>query len=145
MTDAHDQRLTLHLLCHIPAHEPRESDPHYHLFNAAKQRLKKAGLMKCAIPDCKFPGPLELHHEKIEYSLQGGVDIDKFNELYGLHLDGDEAFRQYIESEGNLEILCAVHHRTHMGIHSLPGPLWGAIRVWKSGLQPPAEVDTARP
>lgn len=141
MTDAHEQRTTIHLLCHYPAHDPRATDSHYHLFDAVKRRLKEEGLLKCAIDGCSFPGPIELHHDKIEYAMQGGVDLDKFNRLYGLHLD-DASFKDYIESEGNLEPLCPVHHRTHMGVHALPAPLWQAVRVWKAQLPPPAEVVT---
>lgn len=142
MTDTHDQRTTVHLLEHVEAHEPRETDPHYALFAAAKHRIQAAGLMKCAIPDCTFPGPMELHHDKVEFSEQGGVDLGKFNEYYGLHLADDEAFKAYIEGEGNLEVLCSTHHRTRLGIHELPGPFWNALRVWKDGLPPPAEVET---
>ena len=142
MTDAHDQTTTIHLLEHIPAHEPRETDPHYALFNQAKARMKKLGLMKCALAGCTFPGPMELHHDKIEFSLQGGVDLAEFNRAYGLHLADDEAFRSYIEGPGNLECLCSVHHRTRLGVHELPAPFWNALRVWKADLPPPAEVTT---
>lgn len=138
MTEAHDQTLTLHVLCHIPEHAPRASDPHYKAFNAARRRMKKAGLLVCAVPACRYAGPIELHHSKVEFSLQAGVDINKFNEVYGLHLD-DDSFADFINGPGNLEPLCAVHHRTHLGIHALPGPLWDAMRVWRDDLPPPAE------
>lgn len=140
MVAAHDQRTTVHVLEHIPAHEPREDDPHYALFHQAKARMKAAGLLKCAIHGCTYPGPIELHHDKIEFSLIGGVDLDAFNEFYGLHL-GDEQFQEYVEGPGNLEPLCSVHHRTRLGVHELPGPFWGAIRVWRADLPPPAEVE----
>lgn len=29
MTAAHDQRLTLHFVTHVPEHAPRADDPHY--------------------------------------------------------------------------------------------------------------------
>ncbi len=137
---AHDQKTTIHLWEHVQGHEPRASDPHYKLFEQAKARLTKLGLMVCAIPDCTFPGPMEIHHDKVEFSEQGGVDLAKFNQYYGLHLADDEAFRVYVESEGNLEVLCPTHHRTRLGIHELPGPFWNVLRVWKSALPPPAEV-----
>lgn len=139
-TEAHDQKDTIHLIEHVPEHEPRKGDPHYHLFNQAKARMKKLGLLKCAIDGCTYPGPIELHHNKVEFSLQSGVDLDKFNRYYGLHLANDEEFRDYIESEGNLEPLCSVHHRTHLGVHRLPEPFWQAIRVWKGDMKPPAEA-----
>lgn len=138
---AHDQRTSIHLLCHYPEHSPRQGDEHYAIFEASVKRMKASGLWKCAISGCKYPGPLEVHHHAIEYALQGGVDLAKFNELYGLHLD-DEGFKEYIESPGALEVLCPVHHRTHLGIHEIPGPLWDAMRVWRDDLAPPAEVVT---
>ncbi|MEV8523115.1 hypothetical protein AB0451_03005 [Streptomyces sp. NPDC052000] len=39
---------------------------------------------------------------------------------------------------------CPVHHRTHLGVHSLPGPLWEPLRVWRHDTAPPAEVVTER-
>ncbi len=119
-------------------HEPREQDPNYHFFNAARERMKGKGLLKCAIFGCLLTN-IELHHSLVEFALQNGVDLVKFNELYGLHLD-DEGFAQFIEEEGNLEPLCMMHHRGIMGVHSLPEPQWNALRVWKDGLQPPAQV-----
>src|SRR5581483_4532313 len=106
---AHDQRETVRLLIHTPAHEPRQSDPHFPLFEAAKRRIKAAGLWHCAVKPCRYEAggtALELHHSAIEFSLQGGVDLAKFNTAYGLHLADAEAFAAYIESEGALEVLC---------------------------------------
>jgi hypothetical protein len=142
MTDAHDQSLTLRLIEHVPPHEPRESDPYYHLFRETKDRMRRLGLLRCAIPGCQYPGPIELHHEKVEFAFQAGVDLARFNDAYGLHLNDDDEFRAYIEGPGNLEPLCAVHHRTHLGVHAMPGPLWGLVRVWKDGTAPPAETAT---
>jgi hypothetical protein len=143
-TEAHDQALTLHILTHVPAHEPRETDPHYHLFEAAKRRMKAAGLYKCAIADDYCGGPLELHHSHIEFSQQGGMDLDKVNQQLGLHLADDEAFAEWIESPGNLEVLCAVHHRTYYGVHVIPGPLWEPLRYRKAGMLPAAEFVPAK-
>ena len=144
MTAAHDQALTLHIITHVPEHEPRETDPHYHLFEQAKARMKRQGLYRCVIGDDYCGGNLELHHSHIEFSQQGGVDVAKVNAQLGLHLDSDEAFAQWIESPGNLEVLCAVHHRTHFGIHVIPGPLWEPLRYRKAGIQPAAEFVPAK-
>ena len=46
MTAAHEQAVTIRLIVRWPAHEPREQDPNYKLFHAAKARMKKAGLLK---------------------------------------------------------------------------------------------------
>jgi hypothetical protein len=70
--------------------------------------------------------------------LQNGVDLTRLNQLYGLHLD-QTAFATFIEFEGNLEVLCSIHHRTRFGVHVLPEPEWLALRVWRDDLAPPAE------
>lgn len=139
MTAAHDQKLTLHLLAHVPEHEPRETDPHYHLFEAAKRRLKAQGLWKCVIGDDLCGGPVELHHSHIEFSQINNVDLERVNAQLGLHLDDDAAFQEWVESPGNLEPLCATHHRTHFGVHVLPGPLWEPLRYRRAGTAPSAE------
>ncbi|WP_432836740.1 hypothetical protein [Dactylosporangium sp. CA-092794] len=139
MTDAHDQGLTLHLITHVPAHEPREEDPHYHLFEQVKGRMKRQGLWRCAIGDNYCGGNVELHHSHIEFSQTGSVDLDKINQQLGLHLDSDDDFQEWIESPGNLEPLCAVHHRTHFGVHVIPGPLWEPLRYRAAEAKPAAE------
>ena len=143
VTEAHDQRMTVHILTHVPEHQPRENDPHYHLFNQAKARMKRQGLWKCAINDDYCGGNIELHHSHIEFSQVGSEDLNRVNEAFGLHLAGDDAFQSWIESPGNLEALCEVHHRTHYGVHVLPGPLWEPLRYRKANAKPAAEFVTA--
>jgi hypothetical protein len=144
MTDAHDQKLTLHLVTHVPEHEPREDDPHYHLFAQVKARLKRQGLWKCVINDDYCGGNIELHHSHVEHSLINASDPAKVAAALGLHFDDDEAFQAWIESPGNLEPLCATHHRTHFGIHVIPGPLWEPLRYRKAGAPPSAEFVAAK-
>ena len=143
MTEAHDQKMTLHLIAHVPEHEPREDDPHYHLFEQVKARMKRQGLWKCVINDDYCGGNVELHHSHIEFSQVNSVDIDRVNSQLGLHLDDDKEFQEWIESPGNLEALCAVHHRTHFGVHVIPGPLWEPLRYRRAGAKPSAEFATA--
>jgi len=139
VTEAHDQRLTLHLVTHVPAHEPREDDPHYHLFEQVKARMKRQGLWKCVIADEYCSGNVELHHSHIEFSQAAGIDLDRVNQALGLHLTDDEDFQKWVESPGNLEALCEVHHRTHFGIHVIPGPLWEPLRYRRYNVKPAAE------
>ncbi len=136
MTDAHDQRTTVRLLEHFPPHETRKGDPYYFTFEAMKRRAKKAGLDKCAVCGAQ---PVEWHHTYVEFALQNGIDVQKLNEVYGLHLD-DESFKAWVESPGNAEPLCVRHHRGSEAVHSLPEPVWNAIRTWRDDLPPPAEV-----
>jgi hypothetical protein len=143
VTEAHDQRMTVHIITHVPEHQPREDDPHYHLFTAAKARMKRQGLWRCAINDDYCGGNVELHHTHIEFSQTNGMDLKKVNEAFGLHLEKDDEFQAWIESPGNLEPLCEVHHRTHYGVHMLPGPLWEPLRYRRQGVKPAAEFVTA--
>jgi len=135
---AHDQMLTLHISQHVEAHAPRESDPNYHLFERAKARIKAAGLWKCVIDDDLCGGSPELHHSHVEFSEIGSTDPEKVAQFLGLHFDTDEDFQHWVESPGNLEVLCSNHHRTRYGIHVLPEPLWQAVRFHKAGLPAPA-------
>jgi hypothetical protein len=143
VTAEHDQMMTIHVETHVPDHAPREDDPHYHLFEQAKARLKRQGLWKCMISDDLCDGEPELHHTFIEFSQINEVDPKKVQEALGLHFDNDEAFQQWAESPGNLEVLCAGHHRAHYGIHVIPGPLWEAIRFRLPGTQAAAEFVSA--
>lgn len=139
MTAAHDQMMTLHLKQHVEEHAPREDDPHYHLFEQAKARLKRQGLWKCVIDDELCDGQPELHHSHVEFSEIGSVDSAKLAKALGLHFADDEEFQIWAESPGNLEVLCSAHHRTHYGVHVLPEPLWLAVRFKKDGVAAPAE------
>lgn len=130
MTDAHEQVVTVRFIERWPAHEPREKDPHYHLFNQARARLKKQGLLKCVVESDYHYGQIELHHSKVEFAHVNDIDLDKFNHLYGLNLS-DEEFQAYVEQEGNLEPLCVLHHRGQEGVHSLPEPEWNTLRAAK--------------
>ena len=142
MTDAHDQKMTLNILAHIPAHDPREKDPNYKYFNQAKARIKKTGMWKCIINDDLCSGEPELHHSFVEFSQIANMDPAKIEAAFGLHFESDDDFQKWIESPGNLEVLCAAHHRTHFGIHSIPAPLWETFRFRKTGTEPAAEVIT---
>jgi len=142
MTDAHKEKLNIHLITSIPEHSPREDDPNYHLFNNAKNRIKKQGLWKCIINDDLCSGEPELHHSFIEFSQINDMDPNKVAAAFGLHFENDQDFQNFIESPGNLEVLCAAHHRTHFGIHQIPAPLWETFRFRKAGTEPAAEVIT---
>ena len=142
MIKEHDQKITLNILAHIPEHEPREDDPNYKYFLAAKQRIKKTGMWKCVVSDDLCGGQLELHHTHIEFSQIPNADIHKVEAYFGLNFKNDEEFAIWLESPGNLEVLCTNHHRTHYGIHSLPHSLWETMRFRKNGTKPAAEIIT---
>jgi len=120
MTDGHDQKITNSYVVHYPAHEPRETDPHYKDFNAYRERTKDTA--KCAIGEhrsdfSECDGGLELHHSHIEFSLQNGVDL-KWLEVDYPGVSDPESVGAWVESGANLMWLCEKHHRgSGTGIH----------------------------
>jgi hypothetical protein len=137
-TVAHSQEVQIRFIERWPNHEPRAQDPHYALFHKAKERMKKAGLLKCNVESDYHYGVIELHHDRVEFAHVNDIDLVKFNHAYGLDLT-DAQFQEYVEQEGNLEPLCTLHHRGQEGVHSLPEPEWNVLRTSKD----PKEVITA--
>jgi hypothetical protein len=131
ITPAHQETVDVRFIERWPDHEPRKDDPNYKYFIQAKKRMKKLGLYKCNVDSNYHWGQLEAHHTKIEFAHINDVDIAKFNALWGLNLT-DSEFQVFVEQQGNLEILCELHHRGQEGIHSLPSPEWNALRVAKN-------------
>lgn len=137
MIPAHAKEVEIRLIERWPDHEPRSDDPHYHVFNQARARLKRQGLLKCNIISDYHAGQIELHHAIVEYAHINDIDVDKLNEHYGLHLS-DEEFRDFAEGKpfrndagqlvNALEPLCVLHHRGQEGVHSLPEPEWNLMR-----------------
>ncbi len=134
MTDAHDQIETTRVRVHYPPHETRAGDKHYAAFTAFEKRCRAMGLAVCAVKSDHHAGAIQCHHADIEFSLQNDVDLQKFDELYGLHLANDEDFRAFVESPSNAEWLCLYHHIGAEGVHVVPEPLWRAIRVTQDGI-----------
>jgi len=142
MVEAHEQRITLHIVECYPAHEPRASDPHYHHFNAARARLKRLGKLACWINNADCAGGIELHHSTVEFALANGVDVTRFEELYPeFGIRSDEELLTWVEGPDNLTCLCLFHHRGLGGVHCLPAPLWLPQRFWKAGMTAPARVE----
>ena len=120
-TPAHSQKVTYTVEEWFPAHLPRKNDPHYRVFDATRKRLKRLGKLicwRCGVKEGDLlldedghpttaKASIELHHSVVEYSLANAVDIEEFGKLYPeLHVEDDETFLQFVESEGNLLPLC---------------------------------------
>lgn len=140
MTEAHDQRVTNHYVLSYPAHEPRESDPHYAAFNAY-HRLHSAtavcdlgrrlGFDQCADAQGKpmadqpgHPG-LELHHRVLEFALINGVDLKALGIDFP-DLTNIDKVLAWAETEENFVWYCARHHRGAGGVHHLAAADWSA-------------------
>lgn len=142
----HEQSTTLKVIEFFPAHEPRESDPHYHAFVAVRSRLAALGRLKCWVcgKDQAAAGqPIELHHNIVEFALANGIDLTRFAEKFPefkATWNSEEEFLAWVESEGNLLPLCKLHHTGAQGIHCLPYPVWRALAIWKDGLELPGRL-----
>jgi hypothetical protein len=149
VTAAHTVTEHLTLAYAYPAHEARRSDPHNAVFAATKKRLRALGHWQCWInnADCGG-GPLECHHSLVEMSLAQIVDEAHFRQLYPEFNLGqsDEDFLNWIQSEGNMTILCPMHHRGILGIHTIHYSAWIVQRFMKEGVTDPEQaVRTAHP
>jgi hypothetical protein len=126
---------------HYPEHPARTDDPHYVDFNhfhrtfgpdarcavalrfddgspAARQPDKPHRLWGVGETRAKCdPGPIELHHSHVEFSLQQGVDLAVLEKDYPGISDPSQV-GAWVESAANFEWLCAFHHRGHGGAHT---------------------------
>ena len=116
---SHDQKVTHGYLLHFPAHAPRSTDVHYVDFE--HYRRKTHATAKCAIgehrndfSECR--GGLELHHARVEFALQNGIDLAWLEKDYPGISDPNQV-GAWVESAENLEWLCEFHHRGHGGVH----------------------------
>ncbi len=143
MVEAHSQDTTIRYRTNFPAHGPRKDDPYHKHFRRARLRLLQAGKLscwRCGAPSTK-EAPIELHHTLVEWSLQHGVDLERFDALHPeFDITDLDSFLTWVNSEGNLTPLCPRCHRLDEGIHCLPYPVWIAGRYWREDLARPAHV-----
>jgi hypothetical protein len=75
---------------------------------------------------------LETHHDELEWAAANGVDLSKITaDFHEIMADGAK-LKHWLDSEGNMLVLCAVHHRGgKTGIHSITYPAW-KLQRWQS-------------
>ena len=139
---------TLVELAHYPEHEPREADPYYKVFHHARRHLidvLKVGCwigganiddIKNGLPKdhrCYGATQLEAHHDIAEQSGLNEIDWQKVaKDFPQAGINSDDDFRNFVEGEGGLSILCDKHHRSpYKGIHSITYPVWKLDRYAK--------------
>lgn len=120
---AHTQNVTNRYTEHVPEHGGRAEDPWHADFEEFKRRRVAAGTSYCDFAhkyrkdssECDLSTPLEAHHAIVEFALQNGVDIQLLEQFYpGVSQMG---IGKWIDSDQNLILLCAWHHRGHGGVH----------------------------
>jgi hypothetical protein len=92
---------------------------HYRDFEAYRRRTHKTA--KCAFglrcgDFSQCDGPLELHHNHIEFALQNSIDLKLLERQYPGVSDPDSV-GAWVESGKNLTYYCTFHHRGHGGVH----------------------------
>src|SRR5581483_12523773 len=84
-------------------------------------------------------GKMETHHAELEWAAERAFEndpamLEKLVEDFKLKLDAPEELRKWLDSEGNMLVLCDKHHRgPYTGIHSITYPVWKLQRYEHQG------------
>jgi hypothetical protein len=88
---------------------------------------------------------LETHHSELEWAAANGVDLAKITADFDEIMGDPARLRAWLDSEGNMLVLCAAHHRAgRTGIHTITYPAWKLQRwqsaAWTFIVQPEREL-----
>lgn len=123
-----------------PEHDPRAASAeytrvHHHLVVELDEPCWICGVRRSTLGDpARNPHralQIESHHFNLEWALANAADPAKVLAAFPAMGAADEPhLRQWLDSEGQMLILCDVHHRSgHYGIHSITHPAWVAQRL----------------
>jgi hypothetical protein len=74
---------------------------------------------------------LETHHDELEWAAANGVDLSRITADFPVIMADPARLRDWLDSEGNMLVLCATHHRgSRTGIHSITYPAW-KLQRWQ--------------
>jgi hypothetical protein len=106
-----------------PKHEPRKASSEYRTVHHHLIYDLDAPCWVCGIRRSQG-GALETHHDHFEWASQNGLDLDKVTADWPAITDR-EALAKWVDSELNMLVLCAAHHRgKETGIHMISYPAW---------------------
>ena len=131
---------TLEETVFYPPHPPRKASAEY---KRVHHRLVVEMDEPCWICGVRHStgGAMETHHDELEWAAANGVDLAKiiadFPAIDALPGTDEHAkLRAWLDGEGNMLVLCALHHRGLLaGIHSVTYPAWKLQRWQGSGWQ----------
>ena len=135
-----DLRRTLVEEVFYPPHEPRKASAEYarthrHLVVTLDEPCWICGVRNSDVQ--KMPREqharwqLETHHDELEWAAANGVDLARITCDFPAILDDPKRLRQWLDSEGNMLVLCATHHRgARTGIHAITYPAW-KLQRWQ--------------
>lgn len=125
-------RRTLTEAVFYPPHDPRTASAEY---RQVHHRLVVELDTPCWICGVRHStgGAMETHHAHVEWAAAGGVDLARIMQDWP-DLSDRAALERWLDSEGNMLVLCALHHRGPLtGIHSITYPAWLLQRYQGSG------------
>lgn len=137
MVDPHAQSRTLRETIYYPEHESRKASAEYkrvhnHLVYKLDEPCWICGVRQSQLPQGQH---METHHFHVEWALANAIDPAKIiADFPEMGEATDEKLREWLDSEGNMLVLCPEHHRAGLyGIHSITYPAWAAQRWLQSG------------
>ncbi len=139
MTGRHVVSRDLHETLWYPPHPPRRASAeyrrvHHHLVVELDERCWICGVRRSTLADPQQnpygARQMETHHSALEWALANAVDPAKlFADFPAMGAADEPHLRAWLDSEGNMLVLCDVHHRHGLrGIHSITYPAWHAQR-----------------
>lgn len=133
-------RRTLHEVAYYPPHDPRKASSEYRRVHKHMVVTLDSPCWICGIRHSDG-GAMETHHSEIEWAAEKAFENDPemLHKLVADLLDkieseSAESLRRFLDSEGNLLVLCATHHRgPREGIHGITYPPWKLQRYERDG------------
>lgn len=131
---------TLRELAWYPPHDPRRASP---LYRKTHQHLVvelDSPCWICGVTHSKG-GAMETHHSEIEWAAEKAFENDPqmlktlVRDLHDeIKTATPDALQEFLDSEGNMLVLCATHHRAPFyGIHAITYPAWKLQRYQHKG------------
>jgi hypothetical protein len=122
---------------YYPDHDPRKASAEYgrvhqHLVYDLDEPCWICGVRQSQLPDGEHN---ETHHWTVEWALANSIDPAKILAQFPTMGAADEEhLRDWLDSEGNMLVLCARCHRHGLyGIHSTTYPAWVAQKYQQDG------------
>ena len=131
---------TLHEVAWYPEHDPRKASAEYRHVHAHLVVVLDTPCWICGVRH-STGGAMETHHSEIEWAAERAFEndpamLEKLVADMGARIKEStpEALQAFLDSEGNMLVLCAEHHRgPYAGIHSISYPVWKLQRFEHAG------------
>lgn len=128
----------LHEVAWYPPHDPRKASTEYRRVHKRLVVTMDEACWVCGIRHSQG-GAMETHHAELEWAAERAFErdpvmLDKLVADFKLKLKQPEELRAWLDSEGNMLVLCSKHHRgPFTGIHSITYPVWKLQRYQHAG------------